>query len=167
MSIAIVYSSITGNTKLIAEAIKDALENYNIVYFGMPIDNIIDADLYIVGSWTNKGNASDEIIKFLSSLKNKKIIYFGTAGYKKDEAYYNTLFNRIKGNIDESNKILGYFYCQGKMPMAVRERYISLLKENPADANLEVSLKNFDEALSHPDKNDILNVKKWVKDIIK
>lgn len=64
MSIAIVCSSITGNTKLIAEAIKDALKNYNIVYFGMPIDNIIDADLYIVGSWTNKGNASDEIIKF-------------------------------------------------------------------------------------------------------
>ena len=51
--------------------------------------------------------------------------------------------------------------------MAVRKRYISLLKENPADANLEVSLKNFDEALSHPDQNDILNVKKWVKDIIK
>ena len=162
MSIAIVYSSITGNTKLIAEAIKDALKNYNIVYFGMPIDNIIDADLYIVGSWTNKGNASDEIIKFLSSLKNKKIIYFGTAGYKKDEAYYNTLFNRIKGNIDESNTILGYFYCQGKMPMQVKTRYEKMLEENPGDSRLKLSIENFDRALSHPNDEDINNVKNWV-----
>ena len=100
-------------------------------------------------------------------MKNKKIAYFGTAGYKKDKEYYATLFSRIKDNIDSSNEILGYFYCQGKMPMAVRERYVNLLRENPDDVNLEVSVKNFYEALNHPDDKDILDAKKWVKDIIK
>lgn len=167
MKISIIYSSITGNTKLIASAIKDALSGKNIVYFGPVGNDLPEADIYIIGSWTDKGNGSKQIIDFIKNIKNKKIAYFGTAGYKKDKEYYATLFSRIKDNIDSSNEILGYFYCQGKMPIAVRERYVNLLKENPDDANLEVSVKNFDEALNHPDDKDILDAKKWVKDIIK
>lgn len=40
MKIAIVYSSNTGNTKIIAEAIKEELSNEDIVYFGKPENNI-------------------------------------------------------------------------------------------------------------------------------
>jgi flavodoxin I len=45
MKIAIVYSSNTGNTKIIAEAIKEELSNEDIVYFGKP-ENNIEADIY-------------------------------------------------------------------------------------------------------------------------
>lgn len=71
MKIAIVYKSLTGNTKIIAKSIKEALQKQNIIYFGEPKDNI-DADVYIVGSWTDKGDATEEIKKFLFSLENKK-----------------------------------------------------------------------------------------------
>ena len=54
MKIAIVYSSNTGNTKIIAEAIKEELSNEDIVYFGKT-ENNIEADIYIVGSWTDRG----------------------------------------------------------------------------------------------------------------
>ena len=131
MKISIIYSSITGNTKLIASAIKGALSDKNIVYFGPVGNDLPEADIYIIGSWTDKGNGSKEVINLLKTMKNKKIAYFGTAGYKKDKEYYATLFSRVKDNIDSSNEILGYFYCQGKMPIAVRERYVNLLKENP------------------------------------
>ena len=47
MKIAIVYSSNTGNTKIIAEAIKEELSNEDIVYFGKP-ENNIEADIYIL-----------------------------------------------------------------------------------------------------------------------
>ena len=80
MKIAIVYSSNTGNTKIIAEAIKEELSNEDIVYFGKP-ENNIEADIYIVGSWTDKGNCSSEIKEFLTKLNYKKIAYFGTAGF--------------------------------------------------------------------------------------
>lgn len=36
MKIAIVYKSITGNTKLLAEAIKEEVPKADIVYFGEP-----------------------------------------------------------------------------------------------------------------------------------
>ena len=105
MKIAIVYSSNTGNTKIIAEAIKEELSNEDIVYFGKP-ENNIEADIYIVGSWTDKGNCSSEIKEFLTKLNYKKIAYFGTAGFGGQVEYYQTLFNRVKKNINDTNQIL-------------------------------------------------------------
>lgn len=166
MKVAIIYSSITGNTKLLAETIKSEI-NKDIVYFGKPINEEIDADIYFIGSWTNKGDASNDIINFFKKLKNKKIAYFGTAGYGGSTTYYDTLFSRVKQYIDSSNTILGYFYCQGKMPVQIKERYIKMITENPNDKNLEVSIKNYEDALTHPDKKDLEDVKKWVNKILK
>lgn len=166
MDIGIVYSSNTGNTKMIAETIKEELKNENIVYFGKVTDQLPSADIYVVGSWTDKGNASKEIIEFMGKIKDSKIAYFGTAGYGGSEEYYKTLFERIKNNIDSSNQILGYFYCQGKMPIQVRERYVKMITENPEDAKLKVSIKNFDDALSHPDNIDLENARNWIRNII-
>lgn len=66
MKVAIIYSSITGNTKLLAETIKSEI-NKDIVYCGKPINEGIDADIYFIGSWTNKGDASNDIIKFFKN----------------------------------------------------------------------------------------------------
>ena len=74
MNIAIIYSSITGNTKIIAETIKESLQKENIVYFGNPTEDLPEADIYIIGSWTDKGNPTDEIIMFLKKLKVKKLL---------------------------------------------------------------------------------------------
>ena len=63
MKIAIVYKSITGNTEKIALTIKESLDDYDIVYFGGPKDNI-ETDLYIIGSWTNKGDCDLSIANF-------------------------------------------------------------------------------------------------------
>lgn len=166
MKVAIIYKSITGNTKTIAEAIKESLDQEKIIYIGEP-RNDIEADLYIIGSWTDKGNCSNEIKNYLSSLNNKKIAFFGTAGFGVSIDYYQTLFNRVKENINNTNQILGYFYCQGKMPKSIRSRYEQLIKANPDDKDLEVSIENFDEALKHPNKKDIEQAKFWIKSIIK
>lgn len=52
------------------------------------------------------------------------------------------------------------------MPIAVRDRYVSMITQNPDDAKLKVSLQNFDEALNHPNNKDLKNVEQWIKDII-
>ncbi|MDB1935120.1 flavodoxin family protein [Clostridium tertium] len=164
MKIAIVYDSITGNTKKIAEELKKEINGLNLVYFGEPQN--VEADLYIVGSWTDKGMCSKKIIEFLKQLKNKKIAYFGTAGFGGSKEYYEKLSNRVKEIIDSSNEVLGYFHCQGKMPMSIRDRYVKLITDNPEDKNIQVSIENFDEALLHPNYEDIINAKKWIKSIV-
>ena len=121
MKIAIIYKSVTGNTKLLAEEIQKNLNN-EIIYIGAPQENI-DADLYFIGSWTFKGDCVKEIADYLKTIHNKKIAYFGTCGFGGSISYYETIFKRVESNIDESNELLGYFICQGKMPLTVKQKY--------------------------------------------
>lgn len=165
MKIAIIYKSMTRNTKQLADAIEQVLPKEQIIYKGEP-NTFIEADVYIVGSWTDKGMCDKAIATFLKRLKNKSIAYFGTAGFGGASAYYDALFDRVNTNIDKSNTILGYFFCQGKMPMTIRNRYVAMIKEHPDDQKLQVSLENFDQALSHPDKKDLNDIQNWIKTLI-
>ena len=165
MKIAIVYKSVTGNTKLIAEAIKDELKEEEIVCIGEPAE-YIDADFIFLGSWTDKGMCCKEIADFCQRLSNKQIAYFGTAGFGGSEEYYESLYTRVKEIIPSNNTVVDYFFCQGKMPMSIRDRYVNLITEHPDDAKLKVSIENFDKALSHPDTTDLENVKLWARKLI-
>ncbi|WP_294577936.1 flavodoxin family protein BilS [uncultured Thomasclavelia sp.] len=160
MKVAIVYDSNTGNTEKIAQSIKEVLNKDDLIYYGKVIDNL-DADLYFIGTWVDKGNCSTKIQNFLSQLENKKISFFATAGFGASQEYFDNLAKRFDTFVAPSNQILGHFFCQGKMPMAVKDRYIKMIQEHPDDKRLQVSLENFDAALSHPDQNDIKNVQDY------
>lgn len=160
MKIAIVYKSVTGNTKLVAEAIREALADQDVVYVGEPRGGL-DADFYFVGSWTDKGNCAEVITGFLKTLEHKKIAFFGTAGFGGSAEYYQALYARVSAEIPASDMLAEPFYCQGKMPMAVRDRYVKLLTEHPDDKQLQVSVDNFDRALNHPDEIDLQTAKDW------
>lgn len=165
MDIAIIYASQTGNTKMLANAIKEELDDDKIVYFGKSTLEIPTADLYFVGSWTDKGQPNEDIINVLKSIKHKKIAYFGTAGFGGSQEYYHALFEKVKKYIDDSNCLLGAFYCQGKMPMQVKERYTKMLALHPDDERIKMSLQNFEEAIEHPNADDIKRVKEWANKV--
>ena len=57
MSYAIVYSSKTGNTKILADTLHDCLPQEGCDYFGIPDPAAMEADTLYVGFWTDKGNA--------------------------------------------------------------------------------------------------------------
>lgn len=164
MKTAIAYASKTGNTKLLAETIRAALPQQEVIFCdaGTPPS---DAELYFIGSWTDKGNCDAAVSDLLHSLQNKKIAYFGTAGFGGSPAYYEQLWQRVVTVIPEGNQLLGHFYCQGKMPMSVRERYVALMTAHPDDTKLQVNVENFDRALSHPDDEDLHAVRSWAKEM--
>lgn len=164
MKIAVVYESSTGNTKQIAEAVCDeikALGKGELVYFGTP-QNEVEADVYFVGSWVDKGNCTEGIAGFLRTLQGKKIAYFCTAGFGGSGEYYDALFKRVKAVVSDSNEMAAPFFCQGKMPMAIRSRYEKLLTQHPEDRQMQVNIENFDKALTHPDDTDLAAAKAWV-----
>ena len=147
----VVYNSLTGNTKLLADTIKNVLPNNNN-------DGIV-----FVGFWTDKGNADSKTIEYLKLLRNKKIFLFGTCGFGGSEAYYNKILTNVKDNIDNSNEIIGEYMCQGKMPQSVRERYVKMKESNNCPPNIDALIDNFDKALSHPNDIDLDNLSKCVE----
>ncbi|MEG0169355.1 flavodoxin family protein BilS [Anaerorhabdus sp.] len=159
MKNAIIYSSKTGNTELLANIIKENIEN--LVYCGQP-ESGIDADVYFVGSWVDKGSFDTSILDFLKTLKNTKIFLFGTAGFQSSKPYYDRILGSVKESIDSSNEIIGEYMCQGKMPMAVKQKYETMDLSN-AKFNVAGFIDNFNKALSHPDTNDLDTLKTIVK----
>ena len=159
---SIIFSSLTGNTKQLADAIYETLPKENCDYFGIKETGQPQSEMLYIGFWTDKGTADEATTTLLKSLRNKKIFLFGTAGFGGSEEYYQKVLHNVRENIDPSNQIVGEYMCQGKMPMAMRERYVKMKEDPNHKPNLDMLIENFDRALSHPDKADLEKLQKSV-----
>lgn len=159
MKVYVMCDSITGNTDLLASVIKE-------VYKDKLVEDVKSADYIFVGSWTQRGMCSEKVKVFLSQLKKKKVFLFGTCGFGEDVTYFEKIYERTASFLDDSNEIIGHYYCQGKMPLAIKDKYEKLLKDNPEDQNLQISLKNFDNALEHPNTKDLEKLRDTLEKII-
>ena len=159
---SILFNSKTGNTKELAEVIREALPQENCDYFGAGEEKVPVSEMLYIGFWTDKGNADKDTAELLPKLKNKKIFLFGTAGFGGSEAYFARILGNVKKLIDESNTVVGEYMCQGRMPDAVRSRYVKMKEQPDHMPNLDALIENFDRALSHPDTADLDNLRKMV-----
>lgn len=157
MTCAIVYSSQTGNTKQLAEAVRASLGEQTCLYMGPPDDRALTADRLYVGFWTDKGTCDAATAGFLSKVSGKEVFLFGTAGFGGEPAYFESILSRVAQCLGQGNTLIGSFMCQGRMPMAVRERYEKMCSapSSPGMPDPKKMLENFDRALQHPDAEDL------------
>lgn len=155
MSYAIVYSSHTGNTALLAQTIQAALPREDCLYFGAPDPKALAAETLYVGFWTDKGTCDGSIAQFLQNLTHQRVFLFGTAGFGGAAAYFGQILGRVQENLGPDVAVIGTYMCQGKMPQAVRARY-EAMEDSPRRTAM---LENFDRAASHPDGQDLERLK--------
>ena len=147
MSYAIICSSKTGNTEKLAQRVREVLGEENEC-------PVVDADLVLVGSWTDKGGMDPALADTLPQLAGKKVFLFGTCGFGGSQAYYDRVLDRFAASLPEGTRVVGRFMCQGQMPPSVRERYVKMSNQDPA--RFEPMIENFDRALGHPDAADLV-----------
>lgn len=166
MKAVVIYSSLTNNTKKIAETIYEEINIEKDIFKSNEEFNLDNYDFIIIGYWVNKGNCDDRIKEVIERTNNKNVILFGTLGAKENGAYYESIKKRIESLVPESNNILGHFLCQGKINEKLTERYKEMLKNNQGDEHIKEQLKNHEEAMKHPDEKDIYNAKMFIKKYI-
>ena len=160
---AVVFSSQTGNTALLAERIKKVLPEDMCQYAGTPDEKALAADLIFAGFWTDKGSCDASMVEFLKGLHNKTVFLFGTAGFGGSEDYFARILSNVEKYLDESNTLAGSYMCQGKMQMAVRRRYEAMAEKDPQKG--QQLLDNFDLALTHPDVQDLEGLERTVRKV--
>ena len=146
MSYAIICSSKTGNTEKLAQRAREVLGEENEC-------PVVDADLVLVGSWTDKGGMDPALADTLPQLADKRVFLFGTCGFGGSQKYYDRVLDRFAAALPDGARVVGRFMCQGQMPPAVRERYVKMSNQDPA--RFEPMIENFDRALGHPDAADL------------
>ena len=159
---SIIFSSLTGNTKKLAETIRAVLPAEDCDYFGAPETAELHSGMLYVGFWTDKGNADSAALELLSKLRDKKIFLFGTAGFGGSAAYFQKILDHVKQSVGPSNTVVGEYMCQGKMPQSVRDRYMKMKAQPEHPANIDALIENFDRALSHPDEDDLERLRKII-----
>ncbi len=167
MQYEVLFVSQTGNTEKLAAAIYEAIPDGEKEIQRLTKDTPLNlAETYFIGFWTNRGTCSFEVLDYISDLHGKNIALFGTCGMGNDPLYYERIEKQVSAFIPEDNLYLGAFLCQGKMPMYVRNKYQELLEHGNNDGLAKHMLRNFDEALLHPNEEDYKHAEKFVEEVM-
>lgn len=167
MKTIVLYSTRTGNTKKIAEAIASAVP-------GAPCVNVKDApadlgsyDLAFVGFWVDKGDADAEAKKVLQSLTNKYVGVFATLGAMPDSDHAKECLKKGAAHVPAGSEVVGSFICQGAVdPKLIEMMYKMFPAGHPHGRTPEREALH-KEAAKHPDEQDCANAKAFAEDVLK
>ena len=120
MRYAVIYDSPSGNTKRLADEIKEYMDEQNgspeeCIFFGEPepddrkTERISGAEIVFAGFWTDKGDCSEKMKGFLESLHGRKVFLFGTAGFGGSEEYFSRILERVESHLASDNMVTGKY----------------------------------------------------------
>lgn len=163
MKSIVLYSSRTGNTKKVAEAIASAV--------GGDIRAVHDRgdlssyDVVFVGFWAFRRGADMEARQAIGEIHGKKTAVFGTAGaYPDSEAAHDYVANAA-ALFPSDNTYLGGFICQGRVhSFHTGRRSAHTEAVHPLTPERRARLE---EAEKHPDEEDLQKAAAFGQDILK
>ena len=162
----VIFSTLTGNTEKIADAIFSVIEGDKELLNVKDSDKINpdDYEKIIVGYWVDKGDADEKIKAFMSKINNKTVATFGTLGAKADSEHAKKCMAAVREFLEANgNKVEREFICQGAISPQLIERFRKMTKEGTVTghhAATPETEKRWAEAAKHPDETDIENAKK-------
>ena len=157
MRTLVVYSSRTGNTKMIAEAVAEALAPCDL----HPVAEAPDAsgyDFVAIGYWVDKGMPDAECQQYMKGVNNKKIALFGTLGVDPSHDHAKDCASKSEAMMREGgNTVYGTVLSQGK----IDPKIIAAMQKTAKDAHpmTPERIARIEAAKSHPDAEDCRRAK--------
>lgn len=136
MKIKVIYSSLTGCTKRIADGIYNGYKGDKEIYNVKEHPSFEDADVLALGFWVERGRPSKEMLDFLNQINDKKCFVFCTLGYYPDSQYgIDTMLRVCEILQANGNEVIGHFIGNGALPEAKIKRFKKLALEEQDDAH--------------------------------
>jgi flavodoxin I len=157
----IVYSSQSGNTKKLAEAIYDTLADAKSIY---PVAEAPETDGYdfiAVGFWLLGGKPDTAAADYLAKMPKRngsKLFLFATHGAQAQSDHVKNAFEQAKSLVPGA-EILGTYSCQGQLS----EKIIEKLKTKPVPPPWYAGPST---GLGHPDDRDLEALKDMIKKLL-
>ena len=158
------YSSLTGNTKQVAEAILKVMPEGTDFY---PIEEAPSPELYdyiCIGFWADRENADKKSQDYMNKINGKKVALFGTLGAYPNSEHAQKTMDNAKEILAGKNEILGEFLCQGKVDPRLVKRFAELPADHPHGMTPERKAR-LEEASKHPNEEDFKNAQRIFKEI--
>ena len=153
----IVVSSVTGNTKKIADAMAEAVGTKAIDLKDASPEKD-GAEIVAVGFWLWRGGPDPKTAEFLSRLHDTNVVLFATHAADAKSEHAVTALARAAYNVGPNCNIIATFSCQGQVSEAVLARRAKLPKDDP-----HTKSTGWITSKGHPNKEDIANAAEFAK----
>jgi flavodoxin len=158
MKTLIVYSSKTGNTRKLAQAIHLALPDAELSRVELA-PNPDHYDLILLGFWIENGNADQKMQHYMKRLKKNKVGLFATLGAYPDSKHAAESLEAATKLIPDC-AVVGHFICQGAIDPELVE-WMQTLPKDHGYGPTESRKKLWDDAAGHPDEEDLESAAEW------
>jgi flavodoxin len=168
MKALVVYSSLTGNTKKVGEAVLKGLPEGSVLADVKDRPDPSPYDLVVVGFWVDKGKADPETQKYLEIVKDKKTAIFFTLGAYPDSPHADSCAKETEEIMAKNGNVpLGHYRCQGKVDPNLLEKMKQMLPPDHPHAQMTPERKaRLDEAAKHPDEEDLRKAEAFGKELL-
>lgn len=166
MKTLLVYSSRTGNTRKVAEAILEVMPT------GTPIFSVEEApppdnyDFIALGYWVDRGGPDKAAKEYLTKIKGTKIGLFGTLGAYPDSEHAIKAMANSEDLAKIGNQVLGHFICMGKIDPALTKKFKGLPPDHPHSMTPERMARQL-EATKHPNDDDLTMARNVFRAMVK
>ncbi|MCF8069817.1 MAG: flavodoxin family protein [Desulfobacterales bacterium] len=155
MKSLVIYSSRTGNTKKLAEAVFESMSGDKAIYPVTEAPDPEDYDFIAVGFWLMAGKPDPKTMEYLSGIgSGKRLFLFATHGAAIGSAHVLNAMNYAK-TLAPNAEYAGEFNCRGEVDPKVLEKVMA--KPQPP-----VWLHDASNAVGHPDAADIEKLKRII-----
>lgn len=146
---AVIYSSVTGNTRRVAEAL--AL-GHTPLYSVTQRPDTADCDLLALGFWVRRGLPDARAQRCWAHIREKRIFLFGTLGAWPHSAHACRCLESARAMLTANgNRIVGEFLCQGR----VSPHVLAASARKGTHPMTEGRAARLAEAARHPDEGDL------------
>ena len=150
MKILITYSSQTGNTKKLADAVNDQFGGDKTFCTINEAPEPNDYDLIVLGFWLQAGKPDPKSSKYLEKIGKNKLFLVATHGAAANSAHAVNAMKQARSLASEA-QVLGMFNCPGEVNPKVLEKVKAKDPQPPW-------LDDADDAIGHPNEDDIENL---------
>lgn len=159
---AVIYSSVTGNTKAVAEAIARA-SGGDLFNVNDSLPNLEQYEIIALGYWLKRGGPDPLMKNFLPTVHNARVILFETHGAETRSEHAVTAFARAAYLLGSGCDIIGTFDCQGRVNPALIEKRKKAGADDPH--NTVDSVERWEQASTHPNDEDLIQAANFVEKI--
>lgn len=164
MKAAVVYSTLTGNTKKVAEAFCAGLGAGAELFDVKDAPDMAAYDLVVMGFWVDRGHPDQKSMDFMKKVTGKKVFSLFTLGAKPRTAHAFKCAYTSASYWGEGCEQIGSWHCQGAIDPKLIEQMRKMPKVpgNPHAATPETEAR-WAAAASHPDAEDLEAAKEAAK----
>ena len=158
---AVIYSSVTGNTRMIAGEMARAAGDADLFAVEDMPEDLSGYEVAAMGYWLRRGGPDPKMMKSLPKVHDAKVVLFQTHGADSGSEHAVTAYARAAYLLGEGCEILGTFGCQGKINPALLEKRKNAAPDDPHGG--AAAMARWERAAEHPNAQDLAAVADFVR----